>query len=103
VLITISIKGICGVSTGCKCQSAMHFEVQMLQVPCMLGCMSSTSATTLHRTHGACLTHKDLRRWVVHIQRFEDGGAVVGHHDLLPAAHALQDFVLCIAIQSECE
>ena len=43
---------------------------------------------------GALLTDEDLCRRIVHVDGLEDGGAVVGHHDPLPPAHALQDLVL---------
>jgi len=39
-------------------------------------------------------TYKHLCSRVVHIERLEDGRAVVGDDHLVPAAHALQDFVL---------
>ena len=49
-------------------------------------------------SHTHCLegmhTYKHLRCWIVHVERFEDGRAIICDHHLMAPAHALQDLVL---------
>jgi hypothetical protein len=48
---------------------------------------------------GHARTHEHFGGGVVHVYRLQDGRAVVGDRHLIPAAHALQDFVHALGAQ----